>query len=120
MSDEAPANPATDPSSEILVEAMSREDGKNSTVRVYRDRIEWLKAQSISSLPRPKDDPPVIPLDTVTSVKTRKDGPLFSKVLLRTEQKTIVFRMVSAQAVEVRDAIAEQLVAGAQGQAGAG
>ena len=109
MSDESPADPPTDDGTEILVEAMSREDGKNSTVRVYRDRIEWLKSESISSLPRPKDDPPVIPLHTVTSVKARKDGPLFSKVLVRTERKTIVFRMASAQAVEVRDTIAALL-----------
>lgn len=118
MSAESPTDPPTDPSSEVLVEALSREDGKNSTVRVYRDRIEWLKAQSISSLPRPKDDPPVIPLHTVTSVKARRDGPLFSKVLVRTDRKTIVFRMATAQAVEVRDAIAQHMEGGAEGPAG--
>lgn len=109
MTDESPAGPPIDDESQVVVEAMSREDGKNSTVRVFPDRIEWLKSQSISSLPRPKDDPPVIPLHTVRSVKTRKDGPLFSKVLVRTDVKTIVFRMATTQAVEVRDAIAALL-----------
>jgi len=112
MSDVSPVDPPADGTSEIVLEAMSREDGKNSTVRVYRDRIEWLKEKSISSLPRPKSDPPVIPLSTVTSVKARTDGPLFSKVILRTTRYTIVFRMHSPQAVEVRDAIAQLLAGG--------
>ncbi len=111
MSDESPAGPPMDDDSEVVVEAMSREDGKNSTVRVYRDRIEWLKQESISSLPRSKSDPPVIPLHTVRSVKARTDGPLFSKVLIRTERSTVVFRMHSPQAVEVRDII-QDLLAG--------
>ena len=106
-----PEAPAEDAGG-LLVEALSREDGKTSTVRVYPDRIEWIKQQSISSLPRSKDDPPVIPLSTVTSVKARKDGPLFSKVLVRTQAGTVVFRMYSPQAVEVRDAIADALAAG--------
>jgi len=106
MNDESsPATP-NDGTSAMLIEALRREDGKNSTVRVYPDRIEWLKEKSISSLPRGRSDPPVIPLHTVASVKVRKDGPLFSKVLVRTERNTIVFRMYSPQAVEVRDAIA--------------
>ncbi len=101
--------PSSDPdaaSAGVVLEAMSREDGKNSTVRVYRDRIEWLFEESISSLPRPRSQPPVIPLSTVASVKARKDGPLFSKVLLRTADQTITFRMHSPQAVEMRDTIA--------------
>lgn len=105
MSDEPRSDPPADSESELIIEAMSREDGKNSTVRVYPDRIEWLLSESISSLPRSKDQPPVIPLHTVASVKARKDGPLFSKVLVRTRARTIVFRMYSPQAVQVRDAI---------------
>jgi hypothetical protein len=100
--------PVPDPGAgpQLLIEALSREDGKNSTVRVYPDRIEWLKEQSISSLPRPKDDPPVIPLSTVRgTAKARKDGPLFSKVILRTDRRTITFRMHSPVAVQVRDTI---------------
>lgn len=107
MSDQPSPGATADASA--LVEALSREDGKNSTVRVYRDRIEWLKEQSISSLPRPKSEPPVIPLRDVRSVKARKDGPLFSKVLVRTGDQTIVFRMYSPQAVQVRDVIAALL-----------
>jgi len=94
------------PDTEMVLEALSREDGKNSIVRVFRDRIEWVKQESISSLPRAKGDPPVIPLEMVLSVKCRRDGPLFSKVLVRTEQRTITFRMPSPQAVEVRDTVA--------------
>ena len=104
-------DPEADPAG-IVIEALSREDGKNATIRVYRDRIEWIKAESISSLPRPKDQPPVIPLRSVAWVKARRDGPLFSKVLLRTDAATHVFRMYSPQAVQVRDAIAELLAAG--------
>jgi len=109
MNDEPQPEPPTEGAAPILIEAMSREDGKNSTVRVYADRIEWIKQTSISSLPRAKSDPPVIPMDIVASVKVRKDGPLFSKVFVRTKRATIVFRMYSPQAVEVRDAIADLL-----------
>ncbi|MEO5680338.1 MAG: hypothetical protein ABIS47_11790, partial [Acidimicrobiales bacterium] len=76
--------PLADDPSGILFEALSREDGKNSTVRLYRDRIEWIKEVSISSRPRAKNDPPVIPMQSVAAVKAKKDGPLFSKVILRT------------------------------------
>lgn len=98
--------------SDLVIEALSREDGKNSTVRVYRDRIEWIKEVSISSLPRGRNDPPVIPLGSVVSVKAKNDGPLFAKVLLRTASGQIVFRMHQPQALAVRDAI-EGLLSGA-------
>jgi len=99
----APEPEGADP--ELLLEALSREDGKNSRVLIYPDRIEWIKATSISSVPRSKDDPPVIPMSSVLSVKAKKDGPLFSKVLLRTPAGQVVFRMYHPQALMVRDAI---------------
>jgi hypothetical protein len=105
-------HPPADPETGIVIEALSREDGKNSTVRVFRDRIEWHKERSISSMPRAKNDPPVIPLDKVSSVKAKKDGPLFSQVIMRTDFGTIVFRMHAPQAVAVRNAIAGLLAAG--------
>jgi hypothetical protein len=112
MSDEPSPEPPAEAASDLVIEATSREDGKYSTVRVFPDRIEWIKERSISSLPRAKSDPPVIPLHTVRSVKARKDGPLFSKVILQAAGDTIVFRMHSPQAVEVRDAIAALVAAG--------
>jgi len=111
MNDMSPPEPTAEAASDLVIEALSREDGKNSTVRVYPDRIEWQKEVSISSLPRGRNDPPLIPMHVVASVKVRKDGPMFSKVLLRTDTQTVIFRMYSPQAVEVRDAIAK-LVAG--------
>jgi hypothetical protein len=104
--------PHPDPMAELLIEATSREDGKYSTVQVYPDRIEWLKQESISSRPRAKDDPPVIPLQAVASVKARNDGPLFSKVLLRTDFGPITFRMHTPVAIQVRDLITRLLAAG--------
>jgi len=112
MNDTSPPDLASEASPDLVIEALSREDGKNSIVRVYPDRIEWLKEVSISSLPRQKSDPPLIPLHTVASVKVRKDGPVFSKVFVRTRAQTIIFRMHSPQAVEVRDAIADLVAAG--------
>ena len=104
-SDEHPPEEPGEADAGVLVEGLSREDGKNSTVRVYADRIEWIKAMSISSVPRSKSDPPVIPLSSVMAVKAKKDGPLFSKVILRTATGQIVFRMYHPQALQVRDAI---------------
>lgn len=98
-------DPVTAPS-DLVIEALSREDGKNSTVRVFRDRIEWIKAVSISSLPRARNDPPVIALPTVSGVKLKKDGPVFSKVLLRTANGPVVFRMIHSEAQAVSSAIA--------------
>ena len=117
MADEQGAGPTFEaPSSEVVIEALSREDGKNSTVRVWRDRIEWIKEVSISSLPRARNDPPVIALATVSGVKAKKDGPVFSKVQLRTANGPIVFRMIHADAQAVTAAIAALLdAAGASG-----
>ncbi len=112
MADEQGAGMTTGASSDLVIEALSREDGKNSTVRVYRDRIEWIKEVSISSMPRGRSDPPVIPLRSVASVKAKKDGPMFAKVLLRTATGPIVFRMYQPQALAVRDAI-DGLLSGA-------
>lgn len=96
---------------ELIIEALSRADGRNSTIRIYPDRIEWIQTQSISSMPRPIYEPPVIPMPMVISVKAKKDGPLFSKVLLRTFTQTLVFRMYAPQAVAVRNAINALLAA---------
>jgi len=104
-SDEHLADEPSGDGSDILFEALSREDGKNSTVRIYPDRIEWIKQVSISSVPRSKSDPPVIPMCSVAAVKAKKDGPLFSKVLLRTPTGQVVFRMYHPQALLVRDTI---------------
>ena len=112
MDEVSRTHPQADPETGIVIEALSREDGKNSTVRVFRDRIEWHKEQSISSMPRAKNDPPVIPLSKVSSVRAKKDGPLFSQVVMRTDFGTIVFRMHAPQAVAVRNAIAGLLAAG--------
>jgi len=112
VSDEHLAGGSDGNDPDLVVEALSREDGKNSTVRVYPDRIEWIKEVSISSSARSKSDPPVIPMSTVASVKSRTDGPLFSKVFLRTATGQIVFRMHQPQAVMVRDAIAGLLAGG--------
>jgi len=112
MNDMLPPDATAEAASDIVIEALSREDGKNSTVRVYPDRIEWQKEVSISSPPRGKSDPPLIPLHGVASVKVRKDGPLFSKVFVRTHTQTIIFRMLAPQAVQVRDAIAELVAHG--------
>ena len=104
-SDQQPTEEREGEGSGILIEALSREDGKNSTVRVYPDRIEWIKQVSISSMPRPASDPPVIPMRSVAGVKVKRDGPLFTKVFVRTAQGQIVFRMPHEHAFGVRDAI---------------
>ena len=104
-SDQPPTDEQDGDASGLLIEALSREDGKNSTVRVYPDRIEWIKQVSISSVGRPASDPPLIPMQSVLAVKAKRDGPLFSKVLLRTATGQVVFRMPHEQAFQVRDAI---------------
>ncbi|MEO5678750.1 MAG: hypothetical protein ABIS47_03690, partial [Acidimicrobiales bacterium] len=56
--------------------------------------------------------PPVIPMQSVAAVKAKKDGPLFSKVILRTAVGPIVFRMHHPQALALRDAVAAVLADG--------
>ncbi len=115
MTDEQDAATAVGAPTDLVIEALSREDGKNSTVRVLLDRIEWIKEVTISSLPRARNDPPVIALATVSGVKVKKDGPVFSKVQLRTASGPIVFRMIHSDAQAVTAAIAALLDAGASG-----
>lgn len=91
--------------------------GKNATVHIYPDRIEWerLKERSgalvvatggLSLLTkRRKDGTEMIPVKNISSVATKRDGMLNTIVTVITSGNTIDFRVSHAEAQQVRDVL---------------
>jgi hypothetical protein len=84
---------------------MSHESGRNSNVVLYNDRIERTKPKSFGAVSRAKQDTEVIPIKSVSSVQAKKDGFVFTKVIVFASGNTIEFRIAHAEAVRFKDAI---------------
>jgi hypothetical protein len=82
---------------EPLTTFTSRIAGKNAKVRVYGDRVEWNRT---SALGRSRDAE-MIPIKSLTSVTSKKDGIAHHKVTLITTGNEIDFRVVKKEAVAV-------------------
>lgn len=94
-----------------LVRAKSREEGRNSDVFVYADRIERIKEKSFGSLSRARQDSEVIPMRAISSVATKKDGFIHTKVVVYCSGNTIEFRVSHADAKAMQDVITQLLLA---------
>lgn len=91
--------------------------GKNATVEIYPDRIEWerLKERSGALLvatgglslltKRRKDGSEMIPVKSITSVATKRDGIRNTIVSVITSGNTIDFRVSHDEAAQVRDVL---------------
>ena len=90
---------------------MSHEEGRNSKVRVYGDRIEREKAKAMTSFSRARQDAEVIPLRSVSSVQAKKDGMMYTKVTVFATGNTIEFRLHHAEAQRLKEAITQLLLA---------
>lgn len=94
-----------------IVQLKSHEDGRNSDVTLYRDRIERVRQKKIGSLSRAKQDAEVIPMRAVSSVQAKKDGFAFTKVTVFASQNTIEFRLRHDDAQRFKAAITDLIVA---------
>lgn len=113
-----------------LMQFKSHVEGKNADVMVYVDRIEWLREGRMGTGAKlalgaatlgtsllktgvggKQQGSEVIPIKSVSSVTTKKDGIRFTKVTVITTGNTIDFRVPHAEAEPIKRMIT-QLVLG--------
>jgi hypothetical protein len=114
-----------------LHEFTSHIDGKNATVRIYPDRIEWSRARSLSAgkltagaltlgmstlatgvRDGKSGGTEMIPVKSMSSVTTRRDGMLNTIVSVITTGNTVDFRVSHKEAEQVRDVLTRLILAG--------
>lgn len=97
--------------SERLMQFKSHIAGRNATVNIYSDRIEWDRPRWVSgskitagvltgglsllgaSVRSSKAGTEVIPIKAISSVTTKRDGLLFTKVMVTCSGNTLDFRV---------------------------
>lgn len=94
----------------ILFEGKSHEEGRNSTVTLYQDRIERIKERGMASLSKARQDTEVTPMRSVSSVQAKKDGLMYTKVSVFASGNTIDFRFGHDEAQRFKDALQKLLL----------
>ena len=111
---------------DLILHTKSRIDGKNADVNIYNNRVEWAKephstGYNITALilavctvgisliwMRPSfktQSSEVIPASKITSIQTKKDGPVNTKVTVITSGNTIEFRTSHDKASAIKAAL---------------
>jgi len=85
------------------------EDGRNSTVILYHNRIERVKAKSMTSLSRANQDSEMIPLSRVSHVGVTKKG-VRSIVNVTTSGEVISFRTSHDEAARFKKLLSELML----------
>jgi hypothetical protein len=102
--------------------------GKNATVRIYPDRVEWEKQRGVSGgkvtagimtagismlatgVKNGKAGSEMIPVKSMTSVTTARDGMLNSKVSIITSGNTVDMRVSHKEAETVRTTLTQLML----------
>jgi len=102
--------------------------GKNAKVSIYEDRIEWAVARGVSGakvtaglmtaglsmlatgVKNGKAGSEMIPVKSMTSVTTKRDGMLNSKVSVITAGNTVDFRVSHTEAKIVKDTLTKLML----------
>jgi hypothetical protein len=87
-----------------LMSFTSHDVGKNAVVTLYVDRIERIKERSALALSRTDREAEVVPLSSVSHVKTEKSG-IRTNVIVTVADERITFRVSHREAKTLRDAI---------------
>lgn len=85
----------------------SHDKGKNATVTLYADRIERVLERSALSLSRSSQEAEVIPVRSISSVSSRKDGMTYTVVSAITGGNTIDFRLAHTDAAAFKAALTD-------------
>ena len=111
--------------------------GKNAKVEIFRDRIEWAQPRGISvgkitaglatgglsllatGVKNGKAGTEMIPVRSITSVTTKRDGLLNTIVSVVTSGNTIDFRVSHNEAAEVRSIVSSLILGGGASAAAA-
>lgn len=94
----------TSPNSPIS-EFTSHIDGRNATVCIYPDRIEWRKRSLVG-----RGDTAMIPVRQIQGVTSQRAGLLYRLVQVKTGSGTIGFRVAKAQADAIRSTITDLII----------
>lgn len=104
--------------------------GKNATVFIYADRVEWLRARGVSGakvtagvltaglsvlatgVKNGKSGTEMIPVKSISSVTTERDGMMNSKVSVITAGNTVDFRVSHKEAKIVKDTLTQLMLSG--------
>jgi hypothetical protein len=102
--------------------------GKNAKVSIYEDRIEWEMQRGISAgkitagvftaglstlatgVKNGKAGTEMIPVRSISSIRTERDGMLNSKVQVITAGNTIDFRVSHAEAKQVSEILRQLML----------
>ncbi|MDQ4502206.1 hypothetical protein [Sinomonas sp. ASV322] len=113
-----------------LHEFTSHTAGKNAKVRIYSDRLEWDLARGVSAgklaagvltggvsllatgVKNGKAGTQMIPIRSISSVLTKRDGMLNSIVSVISSGHAIDFRVSHSEAAQVRDTLNRLIAAG--------
>lgn len=98
----------------VLFQGQSHESGRNSTVTLYADRLERVKAKKLTALSNAAQDTEVTPVRAVSSVQAQKDGIAFTKVTVYASGNNIEFRFSHGEAQRFKDALMGLVLKGSQ------
>jgi hypothetical protein len=79
--------------------------GKNAQVQIYSDRVEWTKVGMLG-----KKGSEMVPMRSISSVTTKKDGLRNTVVEVATSSGVIGMRVAHAQAEQVRRCLMDQIL----------
>lgn len=96
--------------------------GKNATVAIYPDRIEWEQQGKISAAKvltgaallagaRKGSSTEMIPIKHITSVTTRKDGLVNYAVSIITAGNTVDMRVSKSEAEQIKSTVTRLMLA---------
>jgi hypothetical protein len=112
VAEQRDAQAAAAAASGVLFTGMSHEEGRNSTVTLYADRLERVQERSRASLSRARQDTEVTPVRSITSVQAKKDGIRYTKVTAFASGNNIDFRFGHDEALRFKDALMKLVLAG--------
>lgn len=84
----------------------SKIDGKNADVEIWSDRIEW----SVTSTITRRRDTQMIPLRSVTSIQSSRDGMTHHKVTVHAGAQAIEMRSDKATCEKVKTLVSRLML----------
>jgi hypothetical protein len=118
-----------------IYEFTSHIEGKNAKVSVYPDRVEWLKPRGVSGgkvtagiltmglstlatgVKNGKSGTEMIPVKSMSSVTTKRDGLMNTLVQVITSGNTIDFRVSHNEAKQVKEVLTQLILGSHPSQA---
>jgi hypothetical protein len=85
-----------------LMAFKSHIEGRNATVTVFPDRIEWTRSRSMG-----RKETNTIMMRSVTGIKTHKSGLTYTEVEIASGVSSVVMKVSKAQAENLRQIVTQ-------------